>query len=478
MPKTINTSIEEVLLGALKIHPRNANQGDFGAIQQSVEANGFYGTVVANKRTGYILAGNHRFAVAKSLGFERVPVAWVDVDDEEELRILIADNRTTRLGIDNEAQLAELLSELAATPAGLLGTGFDGDDLDRMIADLAGGSADAERELLTDPDEVPESAPTRCNAGDLWQLGRHRLICGDSTDAATVERLMGGALINVAVTSPPYAEQREYDASSGFVPIKPSEYVAWFAPIAANVARHLSSDGSWFVNIKPSVDDLDTQTYVLDLVLAHVRDWGWHFATEFCWERNGVPKHPGLRFKNQFEPVYQFARNRWKFRPDNVRHESQNVPKSRGKGAGNTNWKDRQGDHGVIPHHDRPRKNGTTGTMADTQGVSAAPGDLIGPGLAYPGNRLPTFTSTHEALGHAAAFPVGLPKFFIDAYTDPRDNVYEPFGGSGSTLIAAEQSNRVCFCVELSPAYCDIILKRWEDATGETATLLEAGDGR
>jgi len=137
MPRTINEAIEAVKIDRLKPHPRNVNQGDFGAIQQSVETNGFYGTIVANRRTGHILAGNHRWQVAKAMHYDTVPVAWVDVDDEQELRILIADNRTTRLGIDNEAQLAELLSELAATPAGFLGTGFDGDDLDRMIGNLS-----------------------------------------------------------------------------------------------------------------------------------------------------------------------------------------------------------------------------------------------------------------------------------------------------------------------------------------------------
>lgn len=136
MPRVINTAIESVPLNLLKPHPRNVNQGDFGAIQQSVETNGFYGTIVANRRTGHILAGNHRYAVAKAMHYADVPVAWVDVDDEQELRILIADNRTTRLGIDNEASLAELLAELAATPIGLEGTGYDGDDLDKMIGDV------------------------------------------------------------------------------------------------------------------------------------------------------------------------------------------------------------------------------------------------------------------------------------------------------------------------------------------------------
>ena len=139
MVKTINTAVENVPLSLLKPHPRNANQGDFGAIQESIEANGFYGTIVANKRTGHILAGNHRYAVAKSSGMAEIPVSWVDVSLEEEIRILVADNRTTRLGQDDNAVLSEILAELAATDKGLIGTGFDGDDLDRLISDLTRG---------------------------------------------------------------------------------------------------------------------------------------------------------------------------------------------------------------------------------------------------------------------------------------------------------------------------------------------------
>jgi len=139
MPRTINDGAEDVPLNLLKQHPRNVNQGDFGAIAESVEANGFFGRLVVNRRTKHILAGNHRYLVAKQQGFETVPVEWVDVDPDAELRILLADNRTARLGSDNEAGLAELLAELAATDKGLVGTGFDGDDLDRLINNLAAG---------------------------------------------------------------------------------------------------------------------------------------------------------------------------------------------------------------------------------------------------------------------------------------------------------------------------------------------------
>src|SRR6185369_2322618 len=125
-------------------------------------------------------------------------------------------------------------------------------------------------------------------------------------------------------------------------------FVDWFEAVQANVKSNLAPDGSWFVNIKPCAEGLDTSLYVFDLVIAHVRRWGWHFATEFCWERNGVPKGVTQRFKNQFEPVYQFALNRWKMRPEAVRHESDNVPVPFGKGAGNTSWANKQGGNGPM----------------------------------------------------------------------------------------------------------------------------------
>ena len=125
--------------------------------------------------------------------------------------------------------------------------------------------------------------------------------------------------------------------------------------------------------------------------------------------------------------MFQFATGEWKFNPDDVRHPSENVPQAKGKGAGDTNAAKRQGK------------------------VSAVDGNDVMAGMAYPGNRLPTFTSSHEALGHSAAFPVGLREFFIKAYSDQGDTVYDPFMGSGSTLIAAEKNGRIGYGTEISP---------------------------
>lgn len=130
-----------VALKALKPHPQNPRQGDIGAIYQSIEANGFYGAVVAQRSTGYILAGNHRYKAAKRAGLSQVPVIWLDVDDDRALRILLADNRTNDLAsYDNDA-LAAILSELAES-SDLVGTGYTGDDLDDLLADLAGPKAE------------------------------------------------------------------------------------------------------------------------------------------------------------------------------------------------------------------------------------------------------------------------------------------------------------------------------------------------
>lgn len=160
--------VTDVALAKLREHPRNANEGDVGAIAASIEAHGFYGAVIVQRSTGFVLAGNHRLKVAQQAGAASLPVQYVDVDDETALRILVADNRTTRLGRDDDVLLSALLTELAATPAGLDGLGYDGDDLDRLLGDLNRAAEPA----------VPDEPVTR--PGDTWLLGAHRLLCGNT----------------------------------------------------------------------------------------------------------------------------------------------------------------------------------------------------------------------------------------------------------------------------------------------------------
>lgn len=450
--------------------PGNPRRSDVARIEASMEAHGFFGAVLVQASTRRIIAGHGRTNAARKLGDTTVPVLLVDVDDDQASRMLLVDNWSNDSATYDDTELARLLDDLAATDTGLAGAGFTDADLTALLASIAADTAPAE------VDAPVEAAPAFTVTGDVWELGPHRLICGSCRDPEIVARVLAGATINVAFTSPPYADRRPYDASSGFVPIRPDEFVEWFEPVAANVASHLAADGSWFVNIKAGGNGLDTETYVLDLVLAHVRRWGWHWATELCWERPGVPKQVVQRFKNQWEPVFQFTRDRWKMRPTNVRHPTDDPIIPFGPGRGNTSWADAdsavvsQGQRGDVFEGQRPRRAGRGDTSwKSRQGNASALPDDFAPaidGWAFPGNRLPTFAGTHDAVGHAAAFPVGLPAWFARAYSDEGDTLFDPFTGSGSTLLAAHQTGRIGYGVELSPAYVDMTCMRFERATG------------
>jgi ParB-like chromosome segregation protein Spo0J len=148
--KILNEATELVALNKLKPHPKNPRQGDVGAIHVSIEANGFWGSVIAQKSTGHILAGNHRFLAAKHANADEIPVTWVDVTDEEALRILLADNRTNDLASYNDEALAELLDGLLQETGTLDGTGYDGDDLDELIRNIG------DRILKEAPEEFEE----------------------------------------------------------------------------------------------------------------------------------------------------------------------------------------------------------------------------------------------------------------------------------------------------------------------------------
>lgn len=458
--------VEAEPIDSVEPHPDNVNEGDVGAIVESLDEHGFFGAIMVQESTRRIIYGEHRWRAAMARNADTLPMFFVDVDDDEARRMALVDNETTRKGHNRPDDLAALLVEMERSERGLAGTGFDGDDLGALLEDLERAGAtipvrEHERGAPDPDDDRPPTIPTNpvTQRGDVWLIGPHRVMCGDCRDAADVARLLDGATINLAVTSPPYADRREYDEASGFRPIPPDDYVEWFAPVAEHVAAHLAEDGSWFVNIKPGAETLDTELYVFDLVIAHRRRWGWHFATEFCWERGGMPKEPVLRLKNQFEPVYQFTRGRWKFRPGAVMHPTDSAITPSGPGSGNTSWAS-------------PSSNFTT---QGEVGGKWFEGRVVA-GMAYPGNRLPTFSGSHEATGHTAAFPVGLPEFFVKAYTDEGDAVYDPFVGSGSTVLAAARQARRGFGMEVSAGYVDLALARLQRHLGAVPVLERTGD--
>lgn len=463
-------SVEPFALTPNPLNARRHPQRQRTALRAALDQLGWISTVVVNETTGHVLDGHARIEEAIAVG-QTVPVLFVELDADEERVALATFDAITGLAVYDRDVFEELLSglNLPDALASLVAT-VDTYTTDELV-EILGGEHPPDPVASLGDFTTPDTAPPRTAAGDVWLLGPHRLVCGDCRDPATVARALDGATINIGFTSPPYADRRPYDASSGFVPIRPDDYVQWFEPVAANVAAHLAVDGSWFVNIKAGAEGLDTELYVFDLVIAHARRWGWHYATELCWERIGVPKIVTRRFKNQFEPIFHFARGDWKMRPDAVRHRSEGAIRpphatapSLLEGQGRPNFDIFESRRSS----DRPKGRDTD--WSKRQGhVGAIPADVdVLVGLAYPGNRLPNFGGSHTATGHAAAFPVGLPAFFALAYSDVGDVIFDPFVGSGSTLLAAHETDRRGIGVEISPAYCDITCLRFQQATGIT----------
>jgi len=138
MSDVVNDGYELVAVGKLAPHPRNPRRGDIAAITESIDLNGFFGAVVAQRRTGHILVGNHRYLAAQQSGVREIPVIWVDCDDETALRILLVDNRSADRAVYDEQQLIDALQEVFGGPNGLAGTGFNGQDLNELVQRLHG----------------------------------------------------------------------------------------------------------------------------------------------------------------------------------------------------------------------------------------------------------------------------------------------------------------------------------------------------
>lgn len=438
--------------------PENARRGDVAAIRRSLNVFGQRKPIVAKRTggdaqgrpTGVIIAGNHTYLAAVDLGWTEVAAVFTDDDAMTARAYALADNRTGELASWDDETLTAHLRELNVSDFDMSALGWADADLAALIDsnDAAGPDGD-NNEDDADVPEPPGDPVTQ--PGDVWMLGQHRVVCGDCSDGDTVARLLDGARVNLAFTSPPYADRRTYDETSGFRPIPPEQYVEWFAPIAALVREHLAADGSWFVNIKEHCEDGQRLLYVKDLTIAHVRAWGWRFVDELCWVKpDPFPGGWPGRFKNAFEPILHFASaEHVKFNPDAVATASATA----------------------LAY--RPGRESVSGS--GNVGISGPRQTHIG--SARPSNVIEcAVRNTENGVQHTAVFPPKLPAFFVQAYTDPGDVVYDPFMGSGSTLLAAHRHDRTAYGCEISPGYVDVICRRFQRATGIKPVRAATGE--
>lgn len=385
-------------------HPENPRSGDVEAIAESVSANGFFGALVVQRSTHHVLVGNHRLRAAKEQGIDAVPVLFVDVDDDRARRILIADNRTAELAHWNAKQLADLLSELAVTPAGLAGSGFSLADLVKMVGH-------------DDDDDVPdEPATPRTQPGDLWLLGEHRLLCGDSTNADDVARLFDGATARLLCTDPPYLvdyNAQNHPQSYHSTAIKNSKIwpaykdpecrVEFYIDFLRAALDHLAVDApiyQWYS---------DNRTALMTEAWATV---GLHWHQTLYWVKANA-----VLVRKQFMQASEACAYGWRKQP--------RVQRRAPDGTRNVWDLNRQG-------------------LADAKHPTAKPVDLFADPYTW----------------HLRAGEIG----------------YEPFSGSGTAIVAALRTGRRCYAVEVQPTFVDVACTRWQHLTGELPRLQSTGE--
>lgn len=244
--------------------------------------------------------------------------------------------------------------------------------------------------------------------------------------------------IDLIFTSPPYADQRK----NTYGGIAPDEYVDWFLPIAQELLRVLKPTGTFILNIKEKVVESERSIYVLELIL-ELRKQGWFWTEEFIWhKKNSYPGKWSNRFRDSWERLLQFNKDK-KF---NMYQDAVKVPIG--------DWA--KGRLKKLSETDKIRDNAKNGS-----GFGKNISNWVGKETVYPTNVL-HFATECQNKNHPAAFPENLPEWFIKLFTQDGDCVLDPFAGSGTTLTVAQRMKRNSIGIEISPEYCEMMLKEIE----------------
>lgn len=378
-----------------KYNPRRISDQQLASLKASIERFGFVDPVIVNDRTGTLVGGHQRIKAAKDLGLKEVPVVSVNLDEADEKALNVALNKIS--GEWDLDLLRGVLEDVQAAGLDLSLTGFTDEEWSAMSGTPRATAG------LTDPDEVPalpEQAETITQPGDLWLLGNHRLLCGDSTKAEDVARVMGGDAPLLMVTDPPYGV--EYDPS-------------WRAEFNGDGPQSRRATG------KVANDDRADWREAWALFSGDVA-YVWH-AGAFSPVVADSLVSCGLEVRY----LIVWAKQRHTFGRGHYHHQHEPC------------WC-------VV-------RKGSTALWA---------GDRTQTTLWQIDN------NRNNDTGHGTQKPVECMARPIRNHN--ADVVYDPFLGSGTTLIAAEQLGRKCYGLEISPQYCDVIVRRWEQFTGRKAS--------
>jgi len=394
---------ELVELHKLQPHPKNANehpQEQIDRLAEIIDFQGMRSPIVVSKRSGFITKGHGRLDALKKLGWDKAPVDYQEYESEaQEYADIIADNEIAKWATTNLSKVntdfVDLGPELDINMLGIK---------DFVIEPIE----KYDEETQDDVPEVTHDPITK--RGDIWLLGNHRVMCGDSTMIDDVEKLMNGEKADMVFTSPPYNANTKTGDGDIFGSKKPkkmykgrfndnqesSNYIQ-FAKDVIEICFQ-NTDGFIFWNV--SYNAKSKFEYI-----AQIQDRLEYLVEQVCWKKSSTIPFKGMLMRD-WEPIYVFSTNKQNL---NLKNVTSNL------------W--------AINNTDSQQEN------------------------------------------HKACFPVALPEKGISLVNKNTGVIFEPFCGSGTTIIASEKTNRKCYGMELDEHYCDVIIERWQKFTGKKAVL-------
>jgi DNA modification methylase len=392
---------------------RKHSRRNLDAIKASLRAFGQQKPIVVDDRN-VILAGNGTYEAAKELGWSEIQIVRTRLTGTSAVAYAIADNRTAELAEWDDTALAEQLRALQSEEFDVEAAGFTGEEINGLIEKLSNDLLGSEpKEIIEDEAPEPPADPIT-KPGDLWILGEHRLLCGDSTKAEDVERLMAGAKADLCFTSPPYNLGKSVGLRNGFRKGLSSAYndsddnlKDWkklfkeFTDIALSHSLLVAINVQMLSGNKVALCEL-------------IGEYASRIVDTAIWVKtNPQPAMAEQVMSSAFEFIFMLS----------------------------------------------PELN-------PTRRISSA-SFLRG---SFSNVFLHGTAAGHDSSIHGAIFPLSVAMHYVANLSKDKDTIYEPFCGSGTTLIAAEQLGRKCYGMEISPQYCDVIVKRWETLTGKVAT--------
>ncbi len=438
------SSIEQIPIDQLRpdpANPRRISDDELDALERSLRQFGFVQPVVARREDGTVIAGHQRLVAARRLGLTSVPVIWLDLGAEQAQVLGLALNKIS--GSWDDALLARLLADLQAMPdLDLSLSGFDEDEVKELLRSLEVRER-RERQEAFDLDEALEEArrAPRTKPGDLWQVGDHRLLCGDATKPEDVDRLLGGATPTLLATDPPYGVSLDGSWRDGVYNALGHAEQTYMRmdgqadadnATRANGGAHGRTAGHRRTSISGDtrVDWSEAFALVPSLTVGYV----WHAGVHAAEVAQGLERIG-------FEIVAQVIWDKGLFAIGRSWYHWSHEPC----------W--------VV------RKRGARSPFRGSRDQATI--------WRVPSPKMIMGGSSEAKEDHPTQKPLVLFETPIDNHLKPGGGVYDPFLGSGTCLIAAERQGARCYALEIDPLYVEVALRRWERFSGEEAVRVD-----